>query len=969
MSTISDLFLANGKLLSVEGNQILTLENPDCIWMVSLGSVDVFAVPHDADGTPGARIHLCRVKTGELICSCDIKSESLPKLIAVGLPGSEVVQVENAQLDELLDQTQSESESSSRDELATKVESWMNRLTSTVLHHRIPHDAIFLNIGTTQTLKSGKTYSPLERVAWIIHTDHEVEFIGHVDIPTDFSAGAFPVSDASWISANKTTKLTTVTTEEILGEARFWNGMQRFHHQILKGIVENIQLAAIADTQRLADKSKVERKLTRQALNRLAAAVTIDNTSVISTDADPLLTACQLVGKYHNITITAPDNYSEQNWNDPIEVIARASSVHIRRVALSDEWWERDNGPLLGFLTENNQAVALLPVSNSQYDLVDTVTGKKITVTANVARSLQPFGYTFYRSFAPKSLSVWDIFKFGLRGTRQDWIVLSILGIASGLIGLLIPLATGRIIGNIIPAVDQQRLLLIIIALTVSAVVAVLFQFIQGVAMLRIETRMDQAIEAAVWDRLLNLPAWFFRGYTSGDLAMRAMGISYIRQALTQSASSSLLTFFTSLIYFGLLFYYDSSLAMLAAGFFLVIVLVTGLSVYFQLPHERDQQHFRGQVWGIVLQLFTGISRLRVAGAEERALAYWANHYSRQTRSTIRSQLVSNNLDSFISTLPILAPLAIFASISFFPSENLSVAKFIAFYAAFTVIIMSAINMSGTISTVLIIVPLFERAKLILETKPEFDRNKRTPGQITGEIEISHVSFRYSDDSPLILNDVSLHIQPGEYVAFVGPSGAGKSTILRLLLGFETPEIGSIYFDREDLAGLDQLAVRRQMGVVLQDGKLMPGDILSNITGSSSLTLEDAWEAARMSGFDEDIKQMPMGMYTFLSDGESTLSGGQRQRLMIARAIVKKPKILLFDEATSALDNVTQATVSKSLDNLKATRVVIAHRLSTVINADRIFVINKGNIEQQGSYQELVEQEGLFADLVKRQLL
>ncbi|MFV2065572.1 MAG: NHLP bacteriocin export ABC transporter permease/ATPase subunit, partial [Pirellulales bacterium] len=491
----------------------------------------------------------------------------------------------------------------------------------------------------------------------------------------------------------------------------------------------------------------------------------------------------------------------------------------------------------------------------------------------------------------------------------------------------------------------------------------------QSVAMLRIESRMDLSVEAAVWDRLLNIPASFFRRYTAGDLAMRAMGISYIRQSLTQSASSSLLTFFASIIYFGLLFYFDSRLALWAVGLFLLIVGATCLSVIFQLPYEREQQHHRGRVWGIVLQLFTGISRLRVAGAEERALAYWARHYSQQTRATIRSQLVANNLGAFIATLPILAPLAIFASISLFPSKTLSVPLFMAFYAAFTVIIMSAITMSRTISSLLDVIPLFERAKPILEATPEFDRGKRNPGQLSGEIEVSHVSFRYHEDGPLILDDVSLQIRPGEYVAFVGPSGAGKSTVLRLLLGFETPIAGSIYYDREDLANVDQLAVRRQIGVVLQDGKLMPGDILSNITGSAPLTLEDAWEAARLSGLDEDIQQMPMGMYTFLSDGESTLSGGQRQRLMIARAIVKKPNLLFFDEATSALDNVTQAKVSQSLDNLKATRVVIAHRLSTVINADRIIVIDKGQLVQQGSYDELVEQKGLFSDLVKRQLL
>jgi ABC-type bacteriocin/lantibiotic exporter with double-glycine peptidase domain len=373
-------------------------------------------------------------------------------------------------------------------------------------------------------------------------------------------------------------------------------------------------------------------------------------------------------------------------------------------------------------------------------------------------------------------------------------------------------------------------------------------------------------------------------------------------------------------------------------------------------------------VASIVLQLLTGISRLRVAGAEKRALAFWAKSYSLQTKLNFQAQSVANNASVFMAVVPLLSAGFIFGAVAFLGSANLTLATFLAFNAAFVQIIGASVTVGSTVTSLLEIVPLYERAKPILVTEPEFHRDKRDPGDLRGEIEINHVSFRYHADGPLILDDVNLHIQPGEFVAFVGPSGAGKSTILRLLLGFELPVTGSIYFDREDLASLDHQAVRGQVGVVLQNSQLTPGTLLSNIIGNSLLTLEDAWEAARLSGLDADIAQMPMEMYTVITEGESTFSGGQRQRLLIARAVVSKPKILLFDEATSALDNVTQAQVAESLDKLKATRVVVAHRLSTVINADRICVVQQGRIVQQGRYQDLIEQPGLFADLAQRQL-
>jgi ATP-binding cassette subfamily C protein len=487
-------------------------------------------------------------------------------------------------------------------------------------------------------------------------------------------------------------------------------------------------------------------------------------------------------------------------------------------------------------------------------------------------------------------------------------------------------------------------------------------------AVLRIESRTDGSLQAAIWDRLLSLPAPFFRSYVVGDLAVRAMGIGEIRRLLSDIVITALITSVFSGFNFLLLFYYDWRLALVAGGLTITALVVTSLAGYLQVRYQRELKKFEGKISGIVLQFISGISKLRVAGAEAHAFAYWAKEFSAQKKLAFRARTVENYLVIFNAAFPIISSMALFGWIAFYSPQVLSTGSFLAFFAAFSQIQAASLYISTIVISILGIVPIYERVKPILTALPEVQAAKANPGELSGAIELNHVAFRYSPNGPLILKDVSLLIEPGEFVAFVGPSGSGKSTLFRLLLGFEKPESGSIYFDGQDLAMLDIQAVRRQIGVVLQNSQLMTGDIFTNIVGSAPLTIEDAWEAARMAGLEEDIRQMPMGMQTVISEGGSTFSGGQRQRLAIARAIVKKPRMMLFDEATSALDNRTQAQVSKSLESLQATRIVIAHRLSTIINADRIFVIKDGIVVQSGNYQELMSQEGPFAELAKRQI-
>jgi ATP-binding cassette subfamily C protein len=390
------------------------------------------------------------------------------------------------------------------------------------------------------------------------------------------------------------------------------------------------------------------------------------------------------------------------------------------------------------------------------------------------------------------------------------------------------------------------------------------------------------------------------------------------------------------------------------------------------LRHSRKLADIEGRISGLVFQLLGSIAKLRTTGAESRAYCNWAMLFARQQEHEFKAAMVKNAMAVFNSVYPTVANIAIFLAIAFFLGEDktFSTGAFLAFNAAFGGFMGAMLGATAVLTTVLGIVPIYERAKPILQTPPEINESKAHPGQLNGAIEVSHLNFSYAADGPQILTDISLNIAPGEFIALVGSSGSGKSTLLRLLLGFEIPSSGSIYFDQQDISGIDLGALRRQLGVVLQNGQLMSGDIFSNIVGAgATLTIDDAWNAATQAGIADDIRAMPMGMHTVVSDGGGTLSGGQRQRLLIARAIVNRPRVLFFDEATSALDNRAQEMVSASLENLRATRIVIAHRLSTIVNADRIFVMDGGKLAQTGTYAELIDREGLFAKLARRQIV
>lgn len=900
------IFKNEGTPVIVEGNKPLLLNNSHNIYLIEQGRVAVFLTELKDSKAVGRRYFLFEASAGDLLFGINSRdtAETSYGLLVSGWLGTRLIEVERRKSDALIN------DEAHRQILLEKINKWVANLWKGIEEPGIP-EAV-LRIGDTEPISV------------------RVDFAGKEQSQEDF--------ENSFLKKAVARIFAQLQSEKIQFEKQNANDFE---------FMEN-------------------------ALKKLAS-VNMKSKEIIPdviTD-DPLLSACGIVGKAAKIRIKEPaKSLSEIPSSDPLGDIATASQIKMRQVVLRGEWWNEDNGPLLAYMKEDERPVALIPISPAKYYLYDPSEKTKTQINREIAEKIKPFGMVFYKPFPNKKLNAKDLLIFGLEGCwKRDIAMILIMGILGGLLGLLIPIATGIVFDNIIPAGEGAQLLQVGFFLVASALAVMLFQLTRSLAMLRLEGKIEGSVQAAVWDRLIGLPVPFFKNYTSGELAMRAMGISQIRQTLSGVTITTIISSIFSIFQFLLLFYYSWKLALIATAIVAFAMLLTLALGLIQIPMERKMVEMMDSITGVVLELINGVNKFRVAGAEKRAFYLWADKFGELSKVYMKKEKLANLLTVFNSMLPIISAMIIFFVLQHFEEITLDPGKFIAFNSAFIAFYTAMIAMSEALLATNNVIPLYQRSKPILESLPEHDEAKGNPGELTGDIEINHVSFRYKEDSPLILKDVSLDIKAGEYVGLVGPSGSGKSTLFRVLLGFEKPETGQVYYNGQDISNVDVRSVRKQLGVVLQNSKLMPGDVYSNIIGSNpGLTMSDAIEASKMAGLYNDLKEMPMGMHTIISEGGGTLSGGQRQRLLIARAIVNKPKIIFFDEATSALDNKTQDIVRESLDALKATRVVIAHRLSTIMNCEKIVVLDKGKIVEIGTYDELMAKNGLFSMLAKRQL-
>ncbi|MDE0096085.1 MAG: ATP-binding cassette domain-containing protein [Gammaproteobacteria bacterium] len=754
-----------------------------------------------------------------------------------------------------------------------------------------------------------------------------------------------------------------------LGTGRLLTRALPEFHRLALGAESLNRRLLLADEANLQVAQASQRRRAKLRARAGLARLTGGDSGTEPGDRETLLgKALEIIGKREGLEFRKPDAIG--NAEPTLRDFCEASGVRARPVRLAEEdrWWLGDSGAMLAFGRADGRAVVLMPGADGRYRIVDPTTGGSIRADARSARQLQDACLLYPHLSREGAAGLGDLFRTAGAMLATDIGLLVVMGLGAGMLTLAPVVAINLLAGVVIPGGDAVGLFQLSALLTGLALVSALFHVLRGTALMRLEGRLAARLGAVVWDRLLRLRPDFFRRYSVGDLAARSMVFQDIRDHVSGVAADGVLSSLFLLPALGLLLLYDAGLGLAVAGFGVLALAATVLSGILHVEPQRRHLEVSQQLAGSVHQFLSGISKLRATGSEDSAFAAWAEKYREQKRAEIRLSALSEHIAAFSAAAPALASGLLFA-VAVRHHGGLQAADFLAVHTAAMVFSLSMITLGNSVRAIALVAPACGQIRPILASPADAGSRQGNRGRLSGEILLDQVSFGYPGQSGKVLEDVTIHARPDEFVAIVGESGSGKSTVLRLALGLETPSSGAVYYDGRDLAHLDLGAVRSQIGVVMQDGFLQLGNILEAIIGvDGRLGVDDAWRAAGLAGVEEDIRAMPMGLYTAVGEDSTAFSGGQHQRIRIAAALVDSPRIILLDEPTSWLDARSQARTMQGIGNSPCTRIVIAHRLSTVRMANRIYVLRHGRVAQTGSFDELLGEDGPFRDLALRQM-
>ena len=967
---LEEFAFSHGEAFIGGGNRPIYLSDPEVVWYVVKGAVDVFVAQRFGDEAASDYKQHLRAGAGRLIFGVDVGEEGASSVyIAKGLPDTELRRIPRAEL----------TSPGIIDLLAGQVDAWVSDFAATIARDVMPRPRAerFLNPDEEAGLVSEGVLGTRHGVVWAFSPEGTAAFLDTGE-PIGDGPGWIPLTLHSWIRLFGPSRLTVTTTRALRSDGLLFPALSEFHRLALSAdeINRRLMLVDMANLQRT--QAQHRRQSEERARDGLFGVLDTRR-SAARDDGPALLTALEHVGRHERIQFRAPPNRRTAEGGRPPSLadIQRVSGVRARKVALAgeDRWWLGDSGALLAFRRESGNRgapapVALIPGVSGRYRLFDPETGRSERVDARLAGDLAPVAHFFYRPLPREGASgTGPLLRFAFHGLGGDLARFAVAGLLVGLLMLAPPILLGTLVDRVIPSGSGWQLVELSVSLLLLAALTALLQILQGTSLMRLEATAAARIGAGLWDRMLGLPQRFFRRFSSGGLAMRAMAFQELRDQVSGMVGNALLSVIFLLPTFILLFLYDTGIGWLGLGLGLASIGVTLAMGILQLPHQRRLLTITRRLAGMLVQLLNGIGKLRSTGSEGIGFALWAKDYREQKETEMRLGMLNEHLLSFLVAAPLLATAALFVVATSGGGAALPTGDFVAVYAALMVFYMAIAQLGASFSAVAAIVPAYEQVTPILEAAPETDAEGEPPPELSGDVHLDHVSFRYGEDGPLVLRDVSIHARAGEFVAIVGESGAGKSTLFRLALGLETPLSGTVYYDGRDLGRLSKRAVRNSIGMVVQDASMLPGTVFDNIIGlARDLTEEDAWRAARLAAVDEDIAAMPMQMHTVVGDNLALFSGGQVQRIMLAGALARDPSVLFLDEATNWLDNKSQAKVMESVSGLGITRFVSAHRLSTIREADSIYVMHDGQVVQTGTYKALVEVEGPFRNLVRRQM-
>ena len=959
-----------GTAVPCAANLPVDMGDPESAWFIESGAVDLFLVESQEGVEQSALQHVLRADAGRLLPSVAPQDdETSLGLVAKGVQGTVLRRLPSSGL-----------EAVGRTELAEQVDAWLLDISAMLARYAKPYPRIdaLIKAGEAPTTRSGALRARRGAV-WLTGLPPGaglfMDLIDPADSGTDSDdAGrALPLTPATWFRLTQEADVSTASSAELAERRMLLPALDAFNRVAFSLERLNRRLAVV-DQANLARARSVSRRTDEEDARRRLFNV-YGHADEGNEEADSgLHDVLRVIGQHAGIVFQRPSGPLATERSTADDVLARvlnASGVRGRKVRLAPEdyWWVGDSGAMLAFRADDGRPVALVPGAIGNYREVDPVRGRERRITAASAGSLRPEAWIFYPPLKSAAAGWHDLWAVARKGQGADLARLLATGLLGGLIMLLPAVALGLAADELIPAGDAGPLYGISLTLAVFGLALALLHVLHGMSLMRLEGRVTSRMEAAFWDRLLQLPAGVLRRYPANDLAVRGTTFQNVRDATQGVIGNGMLSILFLSPAFLLIASRDARLGGVAAAFGLLSLLATAAIGVRQIgPHDRRLKAVR-RLSGRLFQLINGVPQLRVDGAEGSGFAAWARDYREQKRAELELSAIETHLRAFGAALPSLAGAMVILVAALSGPDSVTAGDFIVVFVLFLLYQRAVIRLGESLSALAALAPAWNQIRPLLVDPTETRAEGEFVEELRGEIVFDQVSFRHDTDGPLILDEVSIRAGKGEFVAIVGESGAGKSTLLRLALGLEQPSSGSIYFDGRDLQHLDLKELRRQIGVVPQVARLHPQDLWDNIVGDhEGATAEDAWRAAKLASLDREIAAMPMGMLTPVGAGAAVTSGGESQRIQIAHALIRDPRILILDEATSWLDTETQSRILDNLSGLTATRIVVAHRLSTLRRADRIYVLCRGKVVQEGSFAELAAAPGAFKDLMNRQM-
>ncbi len=970
-SSLARIAGENGAAVSCEANLPLHLSDSESVWYVANGSVDVFMIESINGVIQSAPQFVLHADAGRLLFAvAENSDDSTIALIAKGVPGTLLRRLSWTDL-----------AAATPAELANQADRWISEISSMLSRFNLEDTRQQVSLtpdSTHLSLAPGAMITARRGIIWLSNlAPTSCLYLGLLNPSSsqsqpDAELCMLPLARGTWASMTEAQTVSVHETDSLVKEGLLKSSLVYFHEVAIN--LERLNRGFyLADQVNLARERVISRKTAEdETRHRLFDLYDLAADVKTHSERAVLEEALASIGNHEGIDFNFPKSGDSGELSQLLVNVLDASGVRARQVRLNsaDQWWTGASGAMLAFRRESGAPVALVPDQFGRYCEVTSAGRAKTKVTAHRAAALRSDAWVFYQPLAHGSTDLKSLFRVAFQGSAPDFVRLALIGNMVGFMLLLPAILLGYVADEVIPSGGISQLYLIGGMLAVVAVLAALLSLLQKMTLMRVEGRAATRAEAAFWDRLLRLPTKFLRRYSASDLVIRSLTFQTLRDAMESLIVHGLLSIVFLLPTFLVALLYDPTLGLVVTSLALISIAVYALIGICQMaPHHRIVAATHGLA-SRLFQLINGISVLRLEGAEGSAFAVWARVYREKRLAELDNGVLEAHRQAFNVALPLLMAAVLYWVALNSSSWPASAGEFIVVYMAFIVFITFLVRLGQAFSTLAQILPTVDQIRPLLAQETEFSSEGKSVDQLTGDIRLDRVSFRYDADDPLILNQVSIQVHPGEFIAITGASGAGKSTLFKLMLGLEEPESGAVYYDGQDLKHLNRKQVRRLLGVIPQSVQLHPEDVWDNIAGSQDgLSEQEAWDAARLANVDHEIKAMPMRMMTSVGAGIGVTAGGESQRITIARALNGSARIFLLDEATNWLDNDSQSRVMENLSQLNATQVVIAHRLSTLRHADRIYVLNEGSVVEMGDYSELMKLEGFFFDLVQRQLV